>query len=187
MQEDEVMVSFDVRSLFTSMPVKDALLAVKRRLDDVEKLQERCGFASGTVLRLLELCLSTTNFKFREKFFELKDGLAMGSPVSPPVANLFMADLETNELASFPGAPSVWYRYVDDVFAIVKGHLVEDLLNHLNSQHGSISLQWSLNVIEDYLLWMCCSKEGKMDLSTLGFFESRPVQSGIYSLIRTIR
>ena len=33
----------------------------------------------------------------------------------------------------------MWYRYVDDVFAIVKGHLVEDLLNHLNSQHGSIS------------------------------------------------
>ena len=61
------------------------------------------------VVRLLELCLNTTYFKFREKFFELKDGLAMGSSVSPPVANLFMADLKTNALASFPGAPSVWY------------------------------------------------------------------------------
>ena len=69
MQEDEVMVSFDVRSLFTSVPVKHVLLAVKRRLDEEEKMQGRCGFASGMVMRLLELCLNTTYFKFREKFF----------------------------------------------------------------------------------------------------------------------
>ena len=107
MQEDEMMVSFDVISLFTSVLVKDALLAVKRRLDDEEKLQERWGFASGTMMKLLELCLTTTYFKLREKIFELKEGLAMGSAVSPPLANPFM-DLETHALASFPGAPSVW-------------------------------------------------------------------------------
>ena len=44
--------------------------------------------------------------------------------------------------SSFPGAPSVWYRYVDDVFAIVKGHLVEDLLNHLNSISFTVKLEW---------------------------------------------
>ena len=71
-------------------------------------------------MRLLKLCLSTTYFKFRDKFYDLTDGLAMGSPVSPPVANLFMADLESKALRSFSGAPSVWYRYVDDVLSIVK-------------------------------------------------------------------
>ena len=44
---------------------------------------------------------------------------------------------------------------------------------------GALALLWNLNVMEDYLLWMCCSKEGKMELSTLGFIESRPIQSGI--------
>ena len=70
MKEDEVVVSFDVKLLFTSMPVNNALLAVKRRLDDDVKFQERCGFTSGTVMRLLKLCLTTTYFNFRDKFFE---------------------------------------------------------------------------------------------------------------------
>ena len=62
-QEDEIMVCFDVRSLFTSVPVEDALTAVRKRWDDDDMLQERCGFASETVMRLLKLCLSTTYFK----------------------------------------------------------------------------------------------------------------------------
>ena len=104
-QEDEIMVSFDVKSLFTSVPVEDALMAVRKRSDDDDMLQERCGFASETVMRLLKLCLSTTYWKFRRKFYDLTDGLAMGSPVSPPVANLFTADLESKALKSFSGAP----------------------------------------------------------------------------------
>ena len=65
----------------------------------------------------------------------------MGSPVSPPVANLFMADLESKALRSFSGAPSVWYRYVDDVLSIVKRSLVKDFLDHLNSQHGGFTVE----------------------------------------------
>ena len=137
-QEDEVMVSVDMRSLFTSVAVEDALTTVRKRLDDDNMLQERCGFASETVMRLLKLCLSTY-FKFRSKFYDLTDGLAMGSPVSPPVANLFMADLESKALKSFSGVPSVWCRYVDDVLSIVKRSLVKDFFDHLNSQHGGIS------------------------------------------------
>ena len=89
-KEDEVMVSFDVRSLYTSVSVKDALSAVAEKLDSDITLQERSGFTSETVMNLLKLCLSATYFKFRDKFYELVDGLTMGSPVSPPVANVFM-------------------------------------------------------------------------------------------------
>ena len=52
---------------------------------------------------MLNLCLQTRQFQFREKYYELVDGLAMGSPVSPPVANIFMADFETEALESFEG------------------------------------------------------------------------------------
>ena len=42
--------------------------------------------------------------------YELEDGLAMGAPVLPVVANIFMAELETKALEGFGCAPSVWYR-----------------------------------------------------------------------------
>ena len=54
--------------------------------------------------------------------------------------NLFIADLETGAAESFLGAPLVWYRYVDYVRSIVKKkHIVEGLLDHLNSQHENIN------------------------------------------------
>ena len=58
---------------------------------------------------MLNLCLQTRQFQFREKHYELVDGLAMGSPGSPPVANIFMADFETEALESFEGdLPREW-------------------------------------------------------------------------------
>ena len=63
----------------------------------------------------------------------------MGSPVSPVVANIFMAELETKALEGLVCAPSVWYKYVDDVLSVVKRSLVQLLLDHLNGQHESIT------------------------------------------------
>ena len=45
-------------------------------------------------------------------------GAAMGSPLSPMMANIFMEDLEMHALETSPCKRKVWLRYVDDVFAI---------------------------------------------------------------------
>ena len=65
-------------------------------------LEDRSGFRCDTVMSMLNPCLSARQFKFRGKLYEFSDGLAMGSPVSPSVANIFMADFETEALESFP-------------------------------------------------------------------------------------
>ena len=39
---------------------------------------------------LLEFCLKSTYFSFQGKYYEQVEGVAMGSPVSPIVANLYM-------------------------------------------------------------------------------------------------
>ena len=78
------------------------------------------------------------SFQFRGRHYELEDGLALGSPLSPAVANIFMARLEERALEQFSPRPSMWFRFVDDVFSIVKRHAVDSLLKHLNNQHPSI-------------------------------------------------
>ena len=57
MQEDEVHVSFDVKSLFTGVPVEEAIKAVKKRLVDDVDLRERTGLNRKTVINRLNLCL----------------------------------------------------------------------------------------------------------------------------------
>ena len=138
-EEDEELVSFDVKSLFTSVPVPSALDAIQETLDENAGFVESCGITTKTILELLRVCLATTSFRFRNRHYELADGLAMGSPVSPIVANLFMAKLENRALTTFASPPKVWLRYVDDVFSIVLKQTVDNLLRHLNEQHSSIA------------------------------------------------
>ncbi len=46
----------------------------------------------------------------------------MGSPVSPIVANLCMEEIEDLALSTSSMSPKKWFRYVDDVFSIIKKH-----------------------------------------------------------------
>ena len=137
-EEDETLVSFDVKSLFTSAPTVDAMQTIKETLQADPMLESRIGISGDTLMSLIKLCLSTTHFKFRDKNYELTDGLPMGCPASPSIANMFMIKLEETALDTFTGRrPRIWLRYVDDIFSIIKKNLVKRLLEHLNSIHPS--------------------------------------------------
>ena len=118
--EDEVLVSFDVKSLFTSVPVQPAIDCVRKILLADPSWAVHSPISVSVIIELLTLCLEDTSFKFRGKFYRMTDGLAMGSPVSPIVANIFMENLERNAILTMKDRPRLWLRLVDDVFAIVK-------------------------------------------------------------------
>ena len=73
------------------------------------------------ILELLEFVLTTTYFAFRGEIYRQKFGTAMGSPVSPLVANMFMEQLERKLSATVPEdlRPKLWKRYVDDSREII--------------------------------------------------------------------
>ena len=91
---------------------------------------------SEEILHLLEICLRESSFKFRGQFYEMTNGLAMGCPVSPIVANIFMEEKAINDM---PSKPSLWLRFVDDVLAIVKRRALQVTLETLNAQHDDIT------------------------------------------------
>jgi hypothetical protein len=64
-----------------------------------------------------------------DKFFQHKDGMAMGSALSPVVSNIFMEYLA---LESANHKPSFWLRHVDDTFVIwPRGP--QEFFDHINS------------------------------------------------------
>ena len=57
----------------------------------------------------------------------------MGSPVSPIVANPCMEEIENLALNKTDTPPKEWYRFVDDIFAIIRANAITDFYNLLNS------------------------------------------------------
>ncbi|XP_030841919.1 uncharacterized protein LOC115924186 [Strongylocentrotus purpuratus] len=139
-QPSDTLVSFDVTSLFTSVPVDQACDIIKQRLISDPDLESRTKLTPDQIHDLLLTCLHSNSFKWRNDFYKQLQGAAMGSPLSPIIANIFMEHLEHQALKSADKSPSLWLRYVDDTF-VIWPHSTPDLhqfLDHINNQHPSI-------------------------------------------------
>ena len=131
-------MSFDVTALFTSIPVTEAVSVIKDRLNKDATLKDRCELSVNQIITLLEICLNTTYFIYGGVFYKQKKGVAMSSPVSPIVANLYMEHFEERAIREAPHPPDIWLRYVDDTFTVLQESEVEHFTHHLNSMDENI-------------------------------------------------
>ena len=133
-----IITSYDVKALFTSVPVQPSIQIVQQRLQQDNTLPQKTSMSIAQITSLLEFCLTHTYFLFQGKYYEQVQGAAMGSPISPIIANIFMEEFEVKALNSFPHPPSLWLRFVDDTFVINKAEHSQDLLQHINNQDPHI-------------------------------------------------
>ena len=83
--------------------------------------------------KMLQFCLRSTCFVFQGQHYEQIEGAAMGSPLSPIVANIFMEEFETKALETAPHPPSLWKRFVDDTFVIIEAQYKDEFFHQINS------------------------------------------------------
>nr|BAM35674.1 putative reverse transcriptase [Penaeus japonicus] len=139
------MMSLDVESLFTNVPLDDVLAFLQRNLLPEDP---RLPLPTAVFLQLIRLCVDSNSFSFERRFYSQTFGVAMGSPLSPVLANLFMEYFEAELLPSISLRPAIWLRYVDDVFALWPHDpaLFPDFLDKLNSLSPSIrfKVEWEV-------------------------------------------
>ena len=131
-------MSYDVSALFTSIPIEQAINITEKQLKEDKDLHSRTNMKIHHIISLLRFCLNKSYFSFQDRFYQQTEGAAMGSLISPIVANLFMEDLEVQAIRTSPTPPSLWKRYVDDTFTIIKKEDRSSFLQHLNSIHQNI-------------------------------------------------
>jgi hypothetical protein len=116
------MVSFDIVSLFTKVPIKEAMDLLG------------CHFKEDA-LGLFQHVLTTSYFTFNEQFYGQTNGVAMSSPLSPVISNFYMEDYTKVALELAPMKPRCWFHYIEDT-VIMRPHgpdKLKDFLHHLNS------------------------------------------------------
>lgn len=96
-QKDKYIVSFDVESLFTNIPTKETIelildLAFKNEKENGKILFH--GFKRNDLNKLLVTCTQHSHFQFNGEYYDQIDGVAMGSPLGPLFANVFMTNFE---------------------------------------------------------------------------------------------
>jgi hypothetical protein len=121
------MVSFDIVSLFTKVPVEHSLSLLGHHFTD-------------DILALFKLVLTHTDFCVNGQYYEQTDHVGMGSPLSPVMANFFMEEFEKKGFNQATVKPTCWYRFVDDTFVIwPHGKTsITDFLEHLHKLHKNI-------------------------------------------------
>ena len=130
---DECIISYDVKALFTSVPIEPAIKIIKQHLENDKELQQRTSMSVQHIIMLLEFCLKNTHFVFQGRFYEQTEGAAMGSPLSPIIANLYMEAFEERAINTAPTPPSLCRTFVDDTFVIIKKTQKESFISHINS------------------------------------------------------
>ena len=92
LEPNENLISLDVKSLYTNVPLKEAIDIALRKLYEQD---EPSSIARKTMKRLLNMAVSQDHFKCNETWYVQKDGLAMGASLAVILANLWLKQYET--------------------------------------------------------------------------------------------
>ncbi|XP_065414590.1 uncharacterized protein LOC135973774 [Chrysemys picta bellii] len=132
--ENTILATMDVEALYTNIPHKDGLQAIRNSIPD--------NVTANLVAELCDFVLTHNYFTFGDNIYLQVSGTAMGTRMAPQYANIFMADLEQRFLSSRPLTPLLYLRYIDDIF-IIWTHgkeALEEFHHDFNNFHPTINL-----------------------------------------------
>ena len=141
--DDHILLSLDVISLFTNIPLQLVLDSLDRRF---EYIHNKCKIPFHDIVTCTKFLFSNTFFSFNNKFYRQIEGTPMGSPISPLFADMVLDDLETHCLKNLEDnynvKPLFYFRYVDDtLMCIEKKHIVL-VINIFNSYNKRLQFTY---------------------------------------------
>jgi len=138
--DKHVLISLDVISLFTNIPLDLAIESVSKRWDYIAS---GCSIPREEFLCALRLIFDSTYFQFDGTIYKQNFGTPMGSPLSPIISDL-MRDLKERTLEILDHSLPSYFRYVDDIAMAILSDSINKVLNIFNSFHPR--LQFTLEV-----------------------------------------
>ena len=114
------MVSFDVTSLNTNIPIIDALNIIKDYVNNDYQFTRKVAIPKDKFLDLVLLVLRTSWYTFNSQFYQQTDAVAMGSTACSTTAKMCIQAFEHIAITTALLNPKVWERFADRVYSILK-------------------------------------------------------------------
>ena len=92
-EDDEIMVLFNVTSLYTNIPIIDTLNVIKHYVNNDDHFTRKTPIPQDKFLDLVHLVLTTTWYTFNSQFYQQTSGVAMGGPASSTTAEIYLQAL----------------------------------------------------------------------------------------------
>ena len=155
-------------------------ICVKKLFKTLDTLVK--GISKNDFRDLLNLATKESFFTFNNKFYIQVDGVAMGSPLGPILANIFLSHHEENWLNKCPikFKPSFYRRYVDDIFVLFESsESADSFREYMSSKHQNINFTVEKENVGSlsFLDIKICRKNGKFVTSVY----RKPTFSGVFT------
>lgn len=172
------MCSLDVSSLFTNVPLFETVDFI---CDYIIDNNITIPIPTSALKELLLRCTFNIQFKFNGKFYRQIDGVAMGSPLGPILADIFMGILEYRKLRNNISEMCLYRRYVDDIFAVLQSEeMLSQVVTTFSGAHPNIGFT-SETESDGVFHFLDVGLERRLDGSLRRYVYRKPTWTGQYT------
>ncbi|XP_044756970.1 uncharacterized protein LOC123315369 [Coccinella septempunctata] len=132
-QNNQRLYSLDVKSLYTNIPIDLAIQAIENKW---EIISQHTKIPKEKFIETIQFIMNNSYFQYKNNFYKQTKGVAMGNPLSSPIAQLVMEFIEEKIMRQYQ--TSFYKRYVDDSFLITTPSEMNEILHHFNNIHDSL-------------------------------------------------
>ena len=100
------------------------------------------------------ILIKENSFQFNGKHYLQTHGTAMGTKTAVSFASIFMAHIETTILSKTVFKPTVWKRYIDDIFSLwdISKRDIKAFIEQANLHHPTIKFTAQISDTETIFL-----------------------------------
>ena len=130
--------------LFTYVTLDFTISVILRRI--YNKNEIHTNIKKSEMKELLLLCIKNVHYMLNSDIHQQFDGVAMGSPLGPVMAGIFMVKLERTLLPRLIEYMTPWKRYVNGTIATIKSTSIDHVLMIPNTFYKNIKFTYELEI-----------------------------------------